>query len=277
MEISLLEDAKKLEQKRLAKKQSLNLPNIKQHEIIYNQSSNNLNTINNEDQKNNKSIEAEKNLEYLHKEIKIGEIFDKFKSIVNYNADICKKSELELLRNSQNNNNKKLFSRIKDTSFLHSGKNGYLPKINNNNYNCIKSMDKICEQNSENWSPIDIKNNNNNKNKNKLEKLKGFSVKNRQINFKKNDSIFLTNNNNNINTDNNIFIPTRDKTNLITNDNYNNNSFLFERKSLCEYDYNNNNNNCDNNNLLTNNVNKSIISNDNNRINQSMNSSVFEF
>lgn len=285
MELNLIEETKKNEQKRLTKK-GLNLPNIKQD--IYNQSSN---TLNIDEERHNlqknkeKNQELEKKLDFLHKEINVGEIFDKFKDIVNFNADVGKKSELEMLKNQQTG--KKLFSKIKDTSFLHKGKNGYLPKINSH----VKSLEKIDEnpininnhQHSENWSPIDIKKNSSNTKEKilaraKLEKAKGFSVKNRQINFKKNESIFLTNSNSNKNefTCSNIYNPTREKTNSNILDNKN-----YEYFNLNTVNDIGNNGNI---NLLSQNLNfsnlindRSMISSNNDRNSQSMHSSVFEY
>lgn len=253
MEICLIEDARKLEQKRLNKKNNHNLPSIK-HEI-YNQTLNNVT----EDQKN-RTMEAERKLENLHKEINVSEIFDKFKNIVTYNSNICKKSELDIIRNK--NQGKKLFSKINDTSFLHHGKNGYLPKIKH------KKLEKINELNSENWSPIDNIISKDIKNKSKLDKTKGFSIKNRQINFKKNDSIFLTNNNN---TASNVLNPTKEVTNSVTNNS------IFDQNDTLTENINFNTNNRSINPLSFPNLlpDKSIISNNNK--DQSVNISIFDF
>lgn len=255
-----MEEAKKNEQKRLCKKGSnIPLSTIK-HENSYLSFNTNINI---EDQKN-KSIDIDKRLDHLHKEIKVTEIFDKFKNIVNFNADISKKSELEILRNS--NDHKELFGKLKDTSLLHRGKNGYLPKIKSYSKSLIKSGSG--EYNPVFWSPIDMKKNTNSKEKSykkiKLDKLR--SIKNRPINFKKHESIFLTNNYND-NTNSNIYYPTREKT--INNSDQKNTDY-FNLNSI------NNINTISNNGInVSNLMDKSIISVDKNS-NQSLNYSIFD-
>lgn len=92
---------------------------------------------------------------------------------------------------------KSSFNKLNSTSILYNKGYGYLPKINDIN----DSSYKLNKESSEFWSPIDgVRNKENKKKIITPQRLKGFSTKNRQINFKKSDSIFLTNNNANANT-----------------------------------------------------------------------------
>jgi hypothetical protein len=176
----------KNDQKRLSK--LLILPDINNEKNEENKNHERSSTNNNNNNNNN----INKKLDSLHKDININSIFDSFKNILSINENKIKKSELDIL--NENSIIKSNFSKINNSSILYKGAYGYLPKLNSTN----DSSMKLNKDSSEYWSPIDGIREKDYKNKiiSPKKLLQGFSTKNRQINFKKHDSIFLTNKNN---------------------------------------------------------------------------------